>query len=91
NTGRKTFTLTEEWAPYTATWAELKKPGWGVNWGATTEDTKDQVISISFSDASDDPAGTESLDIEFYVDEVSFTGGDDSACSPVGGGGASNN
>jgi hypothetical protein len=85
NTGRKTFTLTSDWAQYSATWAELKKPGWGTNWGSTTEDTKDQIVSITFSDAGALATGN---DIEIFVDEVAFVGGDASSCATPGMGGA---
>jgi len=84
NSGRKVFTLTDEWVLYTATWAELKKPGWGVAWGTDTSETNDQMVSISFSDNGALPEGNA---IEFYVDDIAFTGGDSTACGEPGMGG----
>jgi len=42
------------------------------------------MVSISFGDNGALPEGN---DIEFYVDEVSFSGGSDTACTDAGMGG----
>jgi len=55
-----------------------------VAWGTYTSETNDQMVSISFGDNGALPEGN---DIEFYVDEVSFSGGSDTACTDAGMGG----
>lgn len=85
NSARKVVEVTDAWAQYSIEWDEFARPTWGANWG-TNPDPK-QLIGIIFADNGQD---ADDNTIDLFVDDLSFTGGDASACGEIGAGGAGN-